>query len=210
MDFDFERMSPTGCFTFLTSTVVPRPVALITTISPTGACNAAPYTFFSIAGIDPPIVTVTVLPTANGDMKDTGRNILATGEFVVSLVSEDLAEAMNITCIDAPADVDELTIAGLDTGPSAKVRPPRILASPVSLECRLHSSVPLSANQVLVVGRIVQAHVADRFVISPQEPLLDTPAFRLIGGMHGARWYTRTRDLFEMERPTWAAWKAKD
>ncbi|WP_072386654.1 flavin reductase family protein [Hyphomicrobium sp. CS1BSMeth3] len=209
MEFDFERMSPTDCFTFLTSTVVPRPIALITTTSPTGACNAAPYTFFSIAGIDPPVVTVTVLPTPDGQMKDTGRNILATGEFVVNLVSEDLAEAMNITCIDAPQDVDELVLAGLEAGPSIKVRPPRIVASPVSLECRIHSSVPLSPNQVLIVGRIVQAHVADRFVISPREPLLDTPAFRLIGGMHGARWYTRTNDLFEMERPTWANWKVQ-
>jgi len=209
MEFDFERMNPTECFTFLTSTVVPRPVALITTMSAAGTYNAAPYTFFSIAGIDPPIVTVTVLPTPDGNMKDTGRNILDTGEFVVNLVSEDLAEAMNVTCIDAPENVDELVLARLEAGPSAKVRPPRILASPVSLECRLHSSVPLSPNQVLFIGRIVQAHVADRFVISQREPLFDTPAFRLIGGMHGARWYTRTSDLFEMERPTWANWKAQ-
>lgn len=208
MEFDFERASPTSCFTFLTSTVVPRPVALITTISPAGVSNAAPYTFFSIAGIDPPIVTVTVLPTADGQMKDTGRNILATGEFVVNLVSEELAEAMNITCIDAPPDVDELALAHLAPAPSIKIGPPRIEASPVSLECRLHSSVPLSANQVLVIGRIVHAHVADKYVISADGPVLDTPAFRLIGGMHGARWYTRTRDMFEMERPTWVTWKA--
>ncbi len=204
MDFDFEGMSPTARFAFLTGTVVPRPIALITTVSPSGALNAAPYTFFSIAGIDPPIVTVAVLPTADGRMKDTGENILSTGEFVVNLVSEDLAAAMNTTCIDAPPGVNELALANLETAPSATVRPPRIAASPVALECRLHSTVPLSANQVLVVGRIIQAHVADKFVINPNEPIFDTPAFRLIGGMHGAKWYTRTADLFEMERPTWA------
>jgi len=205
MEFDFEGMSPADRFNFLTGTVVPRPIALITTVSPSGVPNAAPYTFFSIAGIDPPIVTVTVLPTADGNMKDTGRNILATGEFVVNLVSEDLAEAMNVTCIDAPSEVNELMLAGLETSPSAKVVPPRIGTSPVSLECRLHSSVQLSANQVLIIGRIIHAHVADTYVISPDGPIFDTPAFRLIGGMHGARWYTRTRELFEMDRPTWAA-----
>jgi flavin reductase (DIM6/NTAB) family NADH-FMN oxidoreductase RutF len=204
MDFDFEGMSPTARFAFLTGTVVPRPIALITTVSPSGALNAAPYTFFSIAGIDPPIVTVTVLPTADGRMKDTGENILSTGEFVINLVSEDLAAAMNTTCIDAPPGVNELALANLETALSAKVRPPRIAASPVALECRLHSTVPLSVNQVLIVGRIIQAHVADKFVINPSEPIFDTPAFRLIGGMHGAKWYTRTTDLFEMERPTWA------
>ncbi len=209
MDFDFESMTPTDRFTFLTGTVVPRPIALITTVSPSGAVNAAPYTFFSIAGIDPPIVTVTVLPTADGRMKDTGANILATGDFVVNLVSEDLATAMNTTCIDAPPGVNELDLAGLESTPSTKVRPPRIAASPVALECRLHSTVPLSANQVLIVGRIVQGHVADRFVTSARDFAFDTAGFRLIGGMHGAKWYARTSDLFEMERPTWATWAGK-
>src|SRR5579871_4305956 len=204
MQFDLQNMSPLARLTFLTGTVVPRPIALVTTISASGACNAAPYSFFGIAGIDPPVVTITVLPTPDGKMKDTGANILATGEFVVNLVSEELAEAMNVTCIDAPFGTDELVLAGLRTSPSVKVRPVRIADSPVSLECSVHSKMPLSDNQVLVVGNIVQAHVADQYVIDPKEPAFDTPAFRLVGAMHGAKWYAKLSDRFEMERPTWA------
>jgi flavin reductase (DIM6/NTAB) family NADH-FMN oxidoreductase RutF len=114
---------------------------------------------------------------------------------------------MNVTCIDAPANVDELTIAGLKSAPSIKIRPPRIADSPVSLECRLHTTVPLGPDQIFLIGRIVHAHVADNFVVDPHEPAFNTPALRLIGGMHGAKWYTRTSDLFAMERPTWAEWQ---
>jgi flavin reductase (DIM6/NTAB) family NADH-FMN oxidoreductase RutF len=206
MQFDFDTMSPAARFAFLTGAVVPRPIALITTLTPQGGCNAAPYTFFSIAGTEPPVVTVTVLPTPNGRMKDTGVNMLHTKEFVVNLVSEDLAAAMNLTCIDAPAGIDELALAGLERAPSVKIRTPRIERSPISLECVLHTTVPLSSNQLIVVGRVVQAHARDELVQDAREPVLDTNAMHLIGGMHGAKWYTRTSDLFAMDRPTWADW----
>jgi flavin reductase (DIM6/NTAB) family NADH-FMN oxidoreductase RutF len=204
MQFDFDAMSPAARFAFLTGAVVPRPIALITSLSPAGTCNAAPYTFFSIAGTEPPMVTVTVLPTVDGRMKDTGTNILYSKEFVINLVSEDLAEAMNLTCIDAPADVDEMALSGLASAQSVRIKPPRVARSPVALECVLHSTVPLSANQFIALGRIVHAHVNDEIVLDAREPLLDTNAMRLIGGMHGAKWYTRTSDLFAMDRPTWS------
>jgi len=206
MQFDFDTMSSAARFAFLTGAVVPRPIALITTLTPQGGCNAAPYTFFSIAGTEPPVVTVTVLPTPDGRMKDTGANILHTKEFVVNLVSEDLAAAMNLTCIDAPAGIDELALAGLAPAPSVKIKAPRIERSPISLECVLHTTVPLSPNQLIIVGRIVQAHARDDIVQDAREPVLDTNAMHLIGGMHGAKWYTRTSDLFAMDRPTWANW----
>lgn len=206
MQFDFDGMSPAARFSFLTAAVVPRPIALITTLTPDGICNAAPYTFFSIAGTEPPVVTVTVLPTKDGRMKDTGTNILHSEEFVINLVSEELAQAMNLTCIDAPAGVDELALAQLFPARSVKIKAPRVARSPVALECVLHSTVPLSTNQLIIVGRIVHAHVSDEMVLDTREPLLDTNAMHLIGGMHGARWYTRTSDQFAMDRPTWDAW----
>jgi flavin reductase (DIM6/NTAB) family NADH-FMN oxidoreductase RutF len=206
MQFDFDAMPPAARFAFLTGAVVPRPIALITTLTPDGTINAAPYTFFSIAGTEPPVVTVTVLPTPDGRMKDTGANILHAKEFVVNLVSEDLAEAMNVTCIDAPADVDEMALAGLAPAPSVKIKTPRVARSPIALECVLHSTVPLSTNQLIIIGRIVHAHASDEIVLDAREPLLDTNAMHLIGGMHGAKWYTRTSDLFAMERPTWSDW----
>jgi flavin reductase (DIM6/NTAB) family NADH-FMN oxidoreductase RutF len=209
MQFDFDAMSPAARFAFLTGAVVPRPIALITTLSPGGTCNAAPYTFFSIAGTEPPMVTLTVLPTPAGCMKNTGTNILHSKEFVINLVSEDLAEAMNLTCIDAPEDVDEMALAGLVPARSVKIKPPRVARSPMALECVLHSTVPLSANQFIALGRIVHAHVHDEIVLDAREPLLDTNAMHLIGGMHGAKWYARTSDLFAMDRPTWSEWVRK-
>lgn len=206
MQFNFEAMSPAARFSFLTGAVVPRPIALITTLNAEGTRNAAPYTFFSIAGTEPPVVTVTILPTADGRMKDTGANILRSKEFVVNLVSEELAEAMNITCIDAPPGVDETALAGLDTLPSTRVGPPRVALSPVALECVLHGTVPLSENQVIVIGRVVCAHARDAIVLDAREPLLDTTAMHLIGGMHGAKWYTRTSELISMDRPSWSDW----
>lgn len=206
MLFDFEQMTPMQCFEFLTGTVVPRPIALITSLSPDGRVNAAPYSFFNIMGIEPPVVACTVLPNPDGRMKDTGRNILSAREFVVNLVPEQIAEAMNITCIDAAPDVEELTLAGLRTIPSSKLRTPRVDGSPVAFECVLHADVPLSTNQFIAIGRIVRAHVANEFVLDSAKQVFDTPALRLIGAMHAAKWYCRTSDRFAMDRPTWADW----
>jgi flavin reductase (DIM6/NTAB) family NADH-FMN oxidoreductase RutF len=117
-----------------------------------------------------------------------------------------MAEAMNVTCIDAPADVEELALAGLKTTLSGKVRAPRVATSPVAFECVLHADVRLSSNQFIAIGRIVRAHVADEFVLDAPKHLFDTPALQLIGAMHAAKWYSRTSDLFAMDRPTWADW----
>lgn len=207
MQFDVEHLPANDCYELLLSTVVPRPIALITTVSANGTLNAAPYSLFNILGHDPPIIAVGVLPHPAGRLKDTGENILATGEFVVNLVSDDLAEAMNTACIDAPTGVSELELAGLPIGSSAKVAPPIITNSPVSLECRLVTSLSFKSNQAIILGRVVHAHIADTFVLDADRCLIDTPKLRLIGGMHGARWYARTSDLFAMDRPTWDQWK---
>ncbi len=206
MQFDFERLSPLQCLEFLTGTVLPRPIAIVTTCSVTGQVNAAPYSFFNIMGIDPPVLACTILPGAGGKMKDTGNNILATGEFVVNLVSEPLAEAMNLTCIDAPPEIDELELAELESVASDKVKPPRVAKAPVAFECVLHMQVPLSASQFIAIGRIVRAHVADRFVLDSERLQFDVPGLKLIGAMHAAKWYCHTSDRFAMDRPNWADW----
>lgn len=157
-------------------------------------------------GIAPPVLALTVLPAPDGRMKDTGRNIRETQEFVVNLVSEDIAEAMNVTCIDAPPEIDEMRIAGLTGILSTKVSPPRLAASPVAFECQLYEEVALSTNQFIAIGRIVAAHVSDAFVIDASKHAFDTPRFKLIGAMHTTKWYARTTDRFAMDRPTWDDW----
>jgi flavin reductase (DIM6/NTAB) family NADH-FMN oxidoreductase RutF len=206
MQYDFEKLAAGDRYELLLSAVVPRPIALITTLAPDGTPNAAPYSLFNIMGADPPLVAVSVLPHAENRLKDTAQNILATGEFVVNLVSEAIAENMNITCVDAPPGVDELKLAQLDAVPSIKVRPPRVALSPVSLECRLVTSLSFGANQAIIFGRVLHAHVANEVLLDRERRVIDTPRLALIGGMHGARWYSKTSDRFAMDRPTWAEW----
>jgi flavin reductase (DIM6/NTAB) family NADH-FMN oxidoreductase RutF len=143
-------------------------------------------------------------------MKHTGRNILATQEFVVNLVSEAIAEAMNLACIDAPADVSEIDLVGLKTAPSTSVKPPKIQDSPVSLECRFVSSVEFGPNQTVIFGRVEHVHVPDDLVLDGPNCIIDTPKLKLIGAMHAAKFYSRTADMLEMIRPNWAEWSAKN
>jgi len=186
--FDFEQIAPTERFNFLTSTVVPRPIALVTSLDQDGNLNAAPYSFLGLISYDPPLIALGILPHPEGRLKDTGQNIQTTGEFVVNLVSDALAEAMNVTCIDAPPGIDEVQLAKLDPAPSDKIRPPRVAAAPVAFECVVHTSLSFGPEQVMVVGRIVQAHVCEACVLDPETCSITTPALNLIGGMHGARW----------------------
>jgi flavin reductase (DIM6/NTAB) family NADH-FMN oxidoreductase RutF len=206
MQFDIDGMAPVDRYELLLGTIVPRPIALITTLGPDGRINAAPYSLFNVMGHDPAVAMVSVLAHPQSRLKDTANNILATKEFVINLVSETIAEAMNITCIDAPPGINELELANLKTADSVKVKPPRVAASPVSFECRFLTSISFGPNQAIIAGQIVYAYVEDQFVRDRVRALIDTPELRLIGGMHGAKWYAKLSDRFEMERPTWAGW----
>jgi flavin reductase (DIM6/NTAB) family NADH-FMN oxidoreductase RutF len=205
MLFDMETLPPQDRYKILTASVVPRPIAWVTTKSRAGIVNAAPFSFFNAMGSDPPTVVLGIMPR-DGRLKDTAANIQETAEFVVNLVSEANAQAMNVTCIDSPPGIDELQLAKLTPVPSRSVAPPRIGESPVSFECRLLASLVTGPLQSLVVGRVVCAHVDDAFVLDATRCHLDTTAMQLIGRMHGSGVYARTSDRFEMQRPTWAAW----
>jgi flavin reductase (DIM6/NTAB) family NADH-FMN oxidoreductase RutF len=210
MQFDIDSMAPADRYELLLGTIVPRPIALITTLDADGRINAAPYSLFNVMGHDPAVAMVSVLAHPEARLKDTANNVLASKEFVINLVSENIAEAMNITCIDAPPGINELELAGLQTTASVKVKPPRITASPVSFECRFLTSLSFSQNQVIIAGQIVHAFVQDQLVLDRGRGRVDTPELKLIGGMHGAKWYARLSDRFEMERPTWTGWTQQD
>ena len=206
MQFDFKTMKPMDRYELLLGTVVPRPITIVTTLSADGALNAAPYSLFNVVSHDPPVIMIAVLAHPDGRLKDTASNILATREFVVNLVPQSLAEAMNITCIDAPPGRNELELVGLETAPSANVQPPRIAASPVAFECHLSTSLSFGPNQAVIFGEVANAFVADAFVLDAVHGVADTPKLELFGAMHAARWYSTTADRFEMTRPTWAQW----
>lgn len=203
MELDLGALAQAQRYKILTSCVTPRPIAWVTSRSADGILNAAPYSFFNVLGDDPPLIVLGILAHATGRMKDSAANILATGEFVVNLVTADQAQAMNATSIDAPPDVDELALAGLETEPGVQVAVPRIRGAPASLECRLHQAITTGSHQVAVIAEVVHAYVADRFVQDRDKLYIDTPAMHLLGRVHGAGWYSLQTDLLQMSRPKW-------
>lgn len=207
MQFDFEDLPDRAVHRLLVDTVVPRPIAFVTSLDKAGRRNAAPFSFFNVMGHDPPIVVLGLEQRRDGRLKDTAANIRATHAFVVNLVSEALVEGMNLCSTDLAPEVDELAMAGLETAMSEKVGVPRLAAAPASLECEEMMSIGLGEGRTLVVGRVLGLHVDDRFY-DPAEGRVRTTAMRLVARMHGSGWYARTSDLFLLERPDAAALEA--
>lgn len=204
MDFDFAGMAADDRYKLMTAAITPRPIAWLTTLSPAGDRNAAPYSFFNMMGADPPLVAIGLMQRPDGSLKDSARNILDTGEFVVNLVSEGDAAVMNFTCIDAPAGFDELEHAGIATLPSHRVAPPRIASAPVTMECRLFQRVD-AGRTTIVLGEVLHFHIRDDLV-DAERLHVDTLAMALVARMHGAGWYSRSTDLFQLKRPAYAQW----
>jgi flavin reductase (DIM6/NTAB) family NADH-FMN oxidoreductase RutF len=209
MHFDLAKMPATDGYKLMISTVVPRPIALATTVDAQGRINAAPFSFFNAMSSDPPVVVLGINGTgAEGGYKDTENNIRETGEFVVNLVDEALAERMNICAVDFPTEIAELDIAKLTPVPSAGVKPPRIAESPVSFECKRITGLSLGGNSTMEVGRVIHIHIRDD-LIDMEKLYVKTDKIGLIGRMHGRGWYARTSDLFLMERMSLADWQAR-
>lgn len=200
MLFDLASLSGHDTYKLLVSTIVPRPIAWVTTMDAAGALNAAPYSFFNAMSGSPPVVCIGIGPRGPGEAKDTGANISATGEFVVNLVGYANREPMNVTATEFPPDIDELRQAGLETAPSTKVRPPRIADSPVSMECERIVCVEVGPGRTVVLGRVLAIHVRDDCVLDAARCYIDTPKLDLIGRLHGGGWYARMSELFEMPR----------
>jgi flavin reductase (DIM6/NTAB) family NADH-FMN oxidoreductase RutF len=207
--FDMSKLSGAESYKLLAATIVPRPIAWVTSVNESGAINAAPFSFFNVLAGDPPVVGIGISSRPDGARKDTGLNIQATGEFVVNLVSEETAEAMNVTAIDFPRGVDEVGEAGLSILPSEQIRPPRIAESPVALECRLLRTIDLGVERMIVLGQVVAMHVRDDAVIDAARCYIDTPKLKLIGRMHGAGGYVRMTDRFEMKRIALDQWTGR-
>lgn len=201
MQFDLATLPEEAIDKLLHSTIAPRPIAWISSMDRLGRGNLAPFSFFNAFSTKPPIIGVGIGARRDGGgPKDTAANIIETGEFVVNLVNYDNRAAMNVTGGEEPAEVDEAQLAGLEMTASTRVKPQRVAASPVALECILEQSIELAPANNLIVGRVVTIHVADDKVLDPERFHIDTPGLDLIGRMHGGGWYTRTTSLFQMKR----------
>lgn len=200
MEIDLPNLEPIERYKFLTSVVMPRPIAWVTSLSPSGVVNAAPFSFFNVFGSKPPLVVLGIGNRPDtGEPKDTVLNIKASGQFVIHTVSEAQAALMVKTSTSLPHEESELAAYGLETTPSAKVAPPRIAGAAVALECQLHSIQEIGQNR-LIVATVAHAAIDDSYYDS-KSGYIDTAAMQLVGRMHGPSGYCRTDSLFEIERP---------
>src|ERR1700722_16153955 len=199
IDLDLEHDYADRAYPLLVSLVTPRPIAFVTTISPDGKINAAPFSFFNLMGANPPILAFAPGDRENGTPKDTALNIRATHEFVVNLVDESIAEAMNKCAASLPYGENELAHAGLTAAPSSLVKPPRIAEAPASLECAEWGTLLIGDNR-MVIGLIKRLHVHEE-LFDAEQKRIHAEKFNVIGRMASPHWYCRTRDRFEMIRP---------
>ncbi|MCW5695092.1 MAG: flavin reductase family protein [Bauldia sp.] len=183
MIFDLEQLDTWSRHKLLTATIVPRPIAWVSTLDADGVANIAPFGFFNAFGVDPPVIALGVHDSQSG-RSDTGNNIRATGQFVVNLTPERLLREVEVTAVPFPPEVDEFVEAGLTKAPSLRVAPPRILESPVSYECELIESIQIGAARWLIVGKAVLVHIDDRAVIDPAACYIDTRALGLVARAH--------------------------
>ncbi|QCI69269.1 flavin reductase family protein [Phreatobacter stygius] len=192
-------------YKILCSLVIPRPIALVSSMSAKGEVNAAPFSFFNVFSEAPPLVVLGLQHKPDHSAKDTTLNIQETGEFVVNLVDEALAEAMNICATDFPAEVSEIAAAGLTTAASTLVKPPRIAEAPAALECRREVSLAFGPQRELLVGRVMHVHVREDVMNERFD--VDIEAYKPIGRLYG-NLYTRQHDVFALNRVSYADWQA--
>ena len=197
--FDLAAHPGSRAYRLLAALVVPRPIALVTTVDVQGRPNAAPFSFFNLMGADPAMVVLGPADRDDGSPKDTAANLLANGEAVIHLCDEPMASAMVVCATELPPGASELELAGLATAPSEKVRPPRILACPVALECRVLDIRTYGHNRLVVLEALL-AHV--------RSGLADPATWRVkvadhapIGRMESPDGYVRTRDRFRLPWP---------
>jgi flavin reductase (DIM6/NTAB) family NADH-FMN oxidoreductase RutF len=206
MELDINSFDRPVRYKLLTSLVVPRPIALVTTLTDGGIVNAAPFSYFNVLGEDPPILIISADARATGKMKDTVHNILTRKQFVVNLVDEAIAEKMHGTAVDAPTEMSEIDLVGFTTSASQKVKPPRIAESPVSFECNLHTELDFKTRR-LMIGQIAWMHVRDG-IIDPSNMRRLPDAYHPVGRLYANR-YCRTRDEFALDNSDFAKTAAK-
>lgn len=196
--YDFDGAQSENAYDILASLIIPRPIALVTTCDAVGAVNAAPFSFFNILGVEPPIVALGIGDKADGSPKDTARNLMESGECVIHLVHPDLGPQMNLCATSLPYGQSELPLAGFTTVASSLVRPPRLAEAMVALECRLVQTLKIGENRILL-AQIHLAHVAEALTTADGE--IDSQAWAPLGRLAAPDFYCHTQPRLKMSRP---------
>ncbi|GLU41006.1 flavin reductase family protein [Pseudomonas sp. NBRC 100443] len=201
MQLDFSTLAPADAYRWLASTVTPRPIAWVSTLSAQGHGNLAPFSFFQVISDEPPTLMVNTSIRDDGSVKDTLRNVRETGQLVIHLVSAAQAETMNATAATLPHGVSEIEQVGIATLPSVRVAPPRVAGAAVAFECELAQIQPYPADKpscYLIFARVLLAHIDD--AVLRDERHVDPAKLDLVGRLGGTQ-YSFTRDTFSMIRP---------
>jgi flavin reductase (DIM6/NTAB) family NADH-FMN oxidoreductase RutF len=207
LSLDFTTLKQLDRYKLLAGLVIPRPIALVTTLSLTGVVNAAPFSFFNVFSEDPPLVVLGLQSNPDGSLKDTPTHIRDTGAFVVNLVDEALGERMNTCAVDFPRDMSEIEAAGLTTAAGVAVPVPHIVEAPAAFECRHYTTLEVSRLRRLCIGEIVHLHARpgvvdlDRMYVSLDEY---KPLARLFGNL-----YAPLGTPFAHMRQTYKEWAAE-
>jgi flavin reductase (DIM6/NTAB) family NADH-FMN oxidoreductase RutF len=206
-EFSLRELSKQDRYKLLSGIVIPRPIALVTTLDANGAVNAAPFSFFNVFSEDPPLVALGLQHKPDRSPKDTTRNIQRDGEFVVNMVDEALATAMNDCAVDFPSGESELAALGLVTSPSIDIKVPRIAAAPFAMECKRSVSLAFGPGRELMVGEVLRIHAREGLV-DAENMYVDLSAYRPIGRLFG-NLYTYQRQSFAMDRENHSQWSAR-
>ena len=200
MKFDPSKIDNKLIYRLLTSTVIPRPIAWISSVSEDGINNLAPFSYFNMVGDDPPHVMFSTRRDNNSN-KDTLNNVLATHQFVVNMVTKDLAEPMNASSATVAAEVDEFELVGVAPIPSVKVKPMRVAESPIQLECELVHHYFLEdhtqGGACVLIGRVVMIHIQDNFLL--EESKINSELYKPIARLGGSN-YCEQGEIFSIKR----------
>ena len=204
MEINFQDISPRERYKLLSSTIIPRPIALVSSRGLDGVDNAAPYSFFNVFSEDPPIVILGLQNKDDGSPKDTTRNILETSEFVVNLIDRKMAEAMNNCAVDFPPEVSEFDITGLSRAPCKLIDANRIGEAPVALECRQTFTIKLNKNRDICLGEVLYMHIRDD-IIDAKTKRIKIENYEIVARLF-ADYYAGITDPYALERldmPDW-------
>ena len=204
LSYDPAAMAQRDRYKLLISLVIPRPIALVTTLGPTGIVNAAPFSFFNLFSESPPLCVLGLQSKPDKSLKDTSAHIRDRGAFVVNLVDEALGERMNICAIDFPPEISEIDAANLTLLPSEKVAIPRIAEAPAALECRHYTTLEVSAERRLAIGEIVHIHVREG-IVDPAKLYVDMKQYRPLARLYG-NFYASLSEPFTLVRQTYEDW----
>jgi len=207
LSFDPAKLAQRDRYKLLISLVIPRPIALVTTLGPTGIVNAAPFSFFNLFSESPPLAVLGLQCKPEGGLKDTSAHIRDRGAFVINLVDEALGAQMNMCAIDFPPEISEIDAAKLNLLSSEKVKVPRIAEAPAAFECRHYTTLEVSAQRRIAIGEIVHIHVRGG-IVDPEKLRVDMTAYRPLARLYG-NFYASLGEPFTHVRQTYEEWRAE-